>query len=89
MIKIKSNQYPIVQKNEIERLLRDMLQPGIVRDNNSPFASRIVMVKKKNGSWRLCVDYIQLNQLIIKDKFLILVIEELLINWDKLFIFQS
>lgn len=35
------------------------------------------MVKKKDGSWRLCVDYKQLNQLTVKDKFFIPVIEEL------------
>ena len=33
---------------------------------------------KKNGSWRLCVDYCQLNKLTIKDKFPILLVEELL-----------
>lgn len=36
------------------------------------------MVKKKDGSWRLCVDYCHLNQLTIKDRFPIPIIEELL-----------
>lgn len=38
----------------------------------------MVMVKKKDGSWRLCVGYRQLNKLTVKDKFPIPIIEELL-----------
>ena len=40
-----------------------MLSPGIIRKSNSPFASPIVIVKKKNGSNRICVDYRKLNKL--------------------------
>lgn len=62
----------------MERLIQEMLQAGIIRDSTSSFTSPIVMVKKKDGSWRLCVDYRQCNQHAIKDKFPISVIEELL-----------
>ncbi|KAL4296177.1 hypothetical protein GQ457_12G019000 [Hibiscus cannabinus] len=78
VVKIRPYRYPTVQKNEIERLVQEMLQAGFIRDSSSPFASPIVMVKKKDGSWRLCVDYRQLNQLTLKDKFPIPIIEELL-----------
>ncbi|GMJ07956.1 hypothetical protein HRI_004464800 [Hibiscus trionum] len=78
VVKIRPYRYPMVQKNEIEKLIKEMLQNGIIRDSVSPFASPIVMVKKKDGSWRLCVDYRQLNQLTLKDKFPIPIIEELL-----------
>lgn len=78
VVKVRPYQYPAVQKIEIEKLIQEMLQAGIIRDSNSPFASSMVMVKKNDGSWRLCVDYRQLNQLTIKDRFPIPIIEELL-----------
>lgn len=55
-----------------------MLQVGIIRDSNNSYVSPIFMVKKKDGSWRSFLDYKQLIQLTIKDKFPIPIIEELL-----------
>ncbi|KAL4312297.1 hypothetical protein GQ457_01G050670 [Hibiscus cannabinus] len=78
VVRIRPYRYPAVQKNEIEKLIQEMLQAGIIRDSMSSFASPIVMVRKKDGSWRLCVDYRQLNRLTLKDKFPIPIIEELL-----------
>ncbi|XP_012453555.1 uncharacterized protein LOC105775598 [Gossypium raimondii] len=69
VVKMRPYRYPAFQKNEMEKLIKEMLQAGIIRDSTSSFASPIVMVKKKDGSWRLCVDYRQLNQHTVKDKF--------------------
>ncbi|KAA3472639.1 reverse transcriptase [Gossypium australe] len=78
VVKVRPYKYPAVQKTEIKKLVQEMLHAGIIKDNNSSFASSMVMVKKKYVSWRLCIDYKQLNQLTIKDRFPIPVIEELL-----------
>ncbi|GKC68331.1 putative mitochondrial protein [Tanacetum coccineum] len=59
-------------------MIKELLDSGIVRPSNSPFSSPIVMVKKKDGSWRMCIDFRHLNKNTVKDKFPILVIEELI-----------
>lgn len=55
-----------------------MKEAGIIKDSNSSFAFLVILVKKKDGSQRLCVDYKQLNKITLKDKFPILLVEELL-----------
>ena len=62
----------------LKKLLRKWCSQGVVRPSRSPYSSPIVLVKKKDGTWRLCVDYRQLNKKTILDKFPIPVIEELL-----------
>ena len=59
-------------------MLQEMLDQGIIRHSKSSFASPIVLVKKKDGSLRLCVDYRQLNDRTVKDSFPLPRIEETL-----------
>jgi len=53
----------------IERFLKEMLTTRIIKPNNNPFSSRVILVKKMDGGWRFCINYRALNKLTLLDKF--------------------
>lgn len=64
------------EKKELRKILDNLLQKGVIRESESEYASPIVLVKKKNGEIRMCVDYRHLNKIILRENHPIPVIEE-------------
>jgi len=68
---IKQRYYPNNSKiqGEVNTNVDELLQMGFIELSKSPYISPIVMVKKKTGKWRLCVDFRQINAKSVKDAY--------------------
>jgi hypothetical protein len=60
-------------KDEIKKEIKELLDTGHIRPSSSPFASSVVLVKKKYGVMRMCIDYRALNKKTVKNKYPMLI----------------
>jgi hypothetical protein len=70
--------YSPLHKTEIEKQVSELLTSGLIVPSMSPFASPVLLVQKKDGSWRFCVDYRKLNDMTIKNRFPMPLVDEIL-----------
>ncbi|CAN6252738.1 unnamed protein product [Urochloa humidicola] len=75
---VRPYRYSLLQKTEIEKQIKDMLKRRVIQHGTSPFASPVLLVKKKDGTWRFCIDYRHLNAITVKNKHPMPVVDELL-----------
>ena len=60
---------PPARREELKKLLDSMLEKGVIQPSTSPWASPIVLVQKKDGIMRLCIDYRKVNAATRKDAY--------------------
>ena len=70
--------HPKRYKDEIEKTIKELLELGYIRPSSSPFASSVVLVKKKDGTLQMYIDYRALNKKTIKNRYPIPRIDELM-----------
>lgn len=90
-VNVKPYRHSVLQKDVMEKMTMELLDSGLIRPNNSYFSSHVVLVKKKkkDGSWRMCIDYRELNKNTVKDRYLIPMIVELLDELNGVVIFSK
>ena len=66
-----------LELDALRKQLDELLEKGYVRPSTSPFGAPVLLVKKKDGSLRMCIDYRALNALTIKNKYPLPRIDEL------------
>lgn len=75
-VKVWPYHYPYHYKDEIAKLVDSMLFEGIIQPSRSPFSSPLILVRKHDGSWRFCVIYQALNEIMSKDAYTIPTVDE-------------
>ena len=61
----------MAQQEEIMAQVNELLDKGMIRPSSSPYCSSVLVVQKKDGSYRMCVDYCALNKNTIKNRCLV------------------
>ena len=81
-------QAPAIEAS-IQQEIDKLLASGVIEHSNSPWASPIVMVKKKDGAWRMCIDYRKLNSITVPDVYPLPAIDQMLYNMNNAKIFTT
>ena len=75
---VKPYRFTETQKNEMREQVSVLLQKGWIRPSSSPWGAPVLLVPKKDGTWRFCVDFRNLNAVTVRDSFPLPRIDDLL-----------
>ena len=87
-IKQRPRRLPL-EKRHLEEQVREMMEAGVIRPSNSPWASPVVLVPKPDGSTRFCIDYRKTNSLTITDAYSLPSIQDIFDSMEGATIFST
>ncbi|GKD21432.1 putative reverse transcriptase domain-containing protein [Tanacetum coccineum] len=70
-------QLPLSEMKELSDQLQELSYKGFIRPNSSPWGAPVLFVKKKDGSFQMCIDYRELNKIMVKNRYLLPMIDDL------------
>ena len=68
-VKVPPRRIPVPKREEATKMIEEMDKQGLIERSHSPWSSALVLVRKKDGSLRCCVDYRALNEATVKDSY--------------------
>ena len=86
---IPNYKMPMSRREVIDKMIEEMKADGVVQPSNSPYNSPLLLVPKKDGSWRMVIDYRRLNEQTVQERFPMPVISEVLAQLGGAKVFTS
>ena len=86
---IPNYKLPMSRREIIDKMIKEMKADDVVRPSNSPYNSPLLLVPKKDGTWRMVIDYRKLNEQTVQERFPMPVINEVLAQLGGAKIFTS
>nr|GEV85826.1 putative reverse transcriptase domain-containing protein [Tanacetum cinerariifolium] len=77
------------EMQELSTELQELSERGFVRPSSTPWGAPVLFVKKKDGSFRMCIDYRELNKLTMKNRYLLLRIDDLFDQLQRLRVYSK
>lgn len=68
----------VIKESEVKKQLQQLLEQGVIRRITSPYGSPIIIVPKEDGTWQMCIDYKALNTIMLKNRYPLSRIDDLL-----------
>ena len=88
-IKQRPRRLPLEKRHLVEEQVREMMEAGVIRPSNSPWASPVVLVPKPDGSTRFCIDYRKTNSVTITDAYSLPSIQDIFDSMEGATIFST
>eukprot|EP00253_Pinus_taeda_P018789 PITA_18789 len=86
---IRMYRFSALENDEIKKQVQELLEKGFIGPSTSPCGSPFILVRKKDGSWRMCINYRELNKITIKNRYPLPHIDDILDQFKETIFFHQ